>query len=231
MIAPDSASSPPIMPATAMRGIRIVHSTSSSRASMEGSAFAMLSPSAAARRGSGMPAAPTVVASSATVKTPCDQDDVNKKCRRPHGHTPRERMWRSRRASAAITYGSPRKAPPASRPQLFGPGRDRATGQGRGLRRRCVGRSPRDTARPSRRMTFSQRPAVSAKDGLANTVAASSCSRPALHGQHHVGLRRDDRLVIDRLVAVETFHGVDAAGHLDDFVRRRPSGLRPWRGR
>ena len=41
----------------------------------------------------------------------------------------------------------------------------------------------------------------------------------ALDREHDVGLRRDDRLVVDDLVAVITVDGIDGAGERDDFVR------------
>ena len=63
MIAPEAASSAPTIAAAAMRGIRIDHSTSWSRASV--GAASPHSPSAAGSRASGMPAAPMVSAISA----------------------------------------------------------------------------------------------------------------------------------------------------------------------
>ena len=67
MIAPAAASRPPTIAVAAIRGMRIDHSTSWSRAVMASAVALPARPSAAGSRARGMPAAPTVSATIAMI--------------------------------------------------------------------------------------------------------------------------------------------------------------------
>ena len=112
MMAPDAASRAPTIAAAAIRGIRIDHSTSWSRASIGPAAASAHRPSAAGSRASGMPAAPIV---SATSAAPASATSRQMRVSEAGGRNayPLRRFARSVLSARAVTAGSLRLMPPA----------------------------------------------------------------------------------------------------------------------
>ena len=200
---PPAASSAPIMMAIAMRGRRIDHSTSWSRATRRGIARRR----ARARRAGGSaefprrrPSRQPPPRSRATVSRPSTTTGDRS------GYRPDKRAS----PGAAIVISEQPADVRLRRQALRGPAPDRAQPRDRAPPSRCAGRSRADRARPSTTKDFCAAAGVVAKAACANTVLASSRLLLALHHQHGVGPGRDHRLVGNLLVALIGVDRVDA---------------------
>ena len=126
MMAPDAASRPPTIAAAAIRGIRIDHSTSWSRAREESGEPSLHSPSAAGSRASGIPAAPTVSAISAAQASTISRPASVSAAEGRRAYPLRRLLVLGRLSATAVIAGNSPSARPAQTSPPAAPAPDRA---------------------------------------------------------------------------------------------------------
>ena len=150
MMVPLAARSPPIMTASTMRGSRIDHSTSWSRASVAASLSLTAKPSAAGTRRTGIPAAPIVTAITVTIASSNSNATVTTMAAVLDRHHARPDGATAGKVEAIVIEGRTRSTvwlvPTAVYPCSS---RNRAVRRGLARRAQCGGRNRANRARPS----------------------------------------------------------------------------------